>query len=556
MESRYSMPSALETRVTSSRNQNALSLLKIEGFCVKYVGPGEEDSQAATTRTNYPAPPDCPLYYFEVKVVSQGQKGYIGIGYQTEGVILARLPGWESHSYGYHGDDGHVFNCHGRGREYGPTYGTGDTVGALLNRVEQSISFFKNGRPLGVAFTSVQEDRLFPCVGLRSRGEQVVVNLGLSGDAPFAADIAGLHLEVKAQTLRAIASVPVPLTASSPSQPLLPLLLYTHLLHHRCWDTARLIARDLLQLNPDAAPAAGAAAGEGPGAGAGAAAGAIAGLAIASGTGPHPAAATDSVMASLGNGAGANSSAAAVQEAGRAGPLQERPAALAAPGRQAGSSRAAAVSRAGQADGPRVGGGGDKAGAGEGQSMSCAGPAPWAAYQLLSEPAEVAARQAAFQLVQSGEIQAARAAIEARYGPSVLEQRPALDFRLKIAQFCELLRPGGAAAVETALTYGRNVLTAHSPKSPEDDELLADALSLLAYEEPATSPYGHLLNQAERSNMAEEVNRAILMHLGLPPLSPLERLAAQALTAVETLRQLNHPQAMLVNARAMVLGPQ
>ncbi|GFH30245.1 hypothetical protein HaLaN_29060, partial [Haematococcus lacustris] len=35
-----------------------------------------------------------------------------------------------------------------------------------------------------------------------------------------------------------------------------------------------------------------------------------------------------------------------------------------------------------------------------------------------------------------------------------------------------------------------------------------------------------------------------------------ERLAAQALTAVETLRQLNHPQAMLVNARAMVLGPQ
>ena len=36
---------------------------------------------------------------------------------------LRRLPGWDEHSYGYHGDDGNVFEWSGRGRRYGPTYG-------------------------------------------------------------------------------------------------------------------------------------------------------------------------------------------------------------------------------------------------------------------------------------------------------------------------------------------------------------------------------------------------------------------------------------------------
>lgn len=41
--------------------------------------------------------------------ICRGQDGFIGIGYQREDVVLSRLPGWEEHSYGYHGDDGHCF---------------------------------------------------------------------------------------------------------------------------------------------------------------------------------------------------------------------------------------------------------------------------------------------------------------------------------------------------------------------------------------------------------------------------------------------------------------
>ena len=37
------------------------------------------------------------------------------------------------------GDDGNAFNGSGTGRAYGPTFGAGDTIGVLFNRVERTI---------------------------------------------------------------------------------------------------------------------------------------------------------------------------------------------------------------------------------------------------------------------------------------------------------------------------------------------------------------------------------------------------------------------------------
>jgi hypothetical protein len=51
--------------------------------------------------------------------------GYAGVGFCTAGVNMDRLPGWEPESYGYHGDDGNAFRSDGKGRRYGPTFGTG-----------------------------------------------------------------------------------------------------------------------------------------------------------------------------------------------------------------------------------------------------------------------------------------------------------------------------------------------------------------------------------------------------------------------------------------------
>ena len=40
---------------------------------------------------------------------------------------------------GYHGDDGNAFQGSGAGRPFGPTYGTGDVMGVLLNRSNRTI---------------------------------------------------------------------------------------------------------------------------------------------------------------------------------------------------------------------------------------------------------------------------------------------------------------------------------------------------------------------------------------------------------------------------------
>ena len=53
--------------------------------------------------------------------------GNAGIGFSAPDVSLDRLPGWDRHSYGYHGDDGFAFTSNsGKGQNYGPLFGTGN----------------------------------------------------------------------------------------------------------------------------------------------------------------------------------------------------------------------------------------------------------------------------------------------------------------------------------------------------------------------------------------------------------------------------------------------
>ena len=73
----------------------------------------------------------------------------MGIGLSTSEVNLNRLPGWDKGSYGYHGDDGHLFCSSGSGIAYGPTFTTGDYVGCCVNFLENSCFFTRNGYNLG-----------------------------------------------------------------------------------------------------------------------------------------------------------------------------------------------------------------------------------------------------------------------------------------------------------------------------------------------------------------------------------------------------------------------
>lgn len=81
----------------------------------------------------WPFGPGDAVCYFEVHVEDGGANQYIAIGWCREDYPQTRKqPGWERHTYGYHGDDGRAYSGSGYGKRFGPTFGTGQTVGTGL----------------------------------------------------------------------------------------------------------------------------------------------------------------------------------------------------------------------------------------------------------------------------------------------------------------------------------------------------------------------------------------------------------------------------------------
>lgn len=64
-------------------------------------------------------------------------------------LFLPFISGWDKHSYGYHGDDGHSFCSSGTGQPYGPTFTTGDVIGCCVNLINNTCFYTKNGHSLG-----------------------------------------------------------------------------------------------------------------------------------------------------------------------------------------------------------------------------------------------------------------------------------------------------------------------------------------------------------------------------------------------------------------------
>ncbi|KAI8141164.1 concanavalin A-like lectin/glucanase domain-containing protein [Fennellomyces sp. T-0311] len=189
-----------DLRLPSAWNRHDKSRhLEVEngGLDLVYTGPGKTETHAASVRSNFPIRRQCGIYYYEMRVVSKGEEGFIGMGFCSGKNGLDRLPGWDSDSWGYHGDDGHSFEESGTGKTYGPRFTTGDIIGCGINMANKTAFYTKNGTYLGVAFKSLKTSMsLYPCVGLRTVGEHVTVNFGQD---PFVFDIVHYVEEQKHQ---------------------------------------------------------------------------------------------------------------------------------------------------------------------------------------------------------------------------------------------------------------------------------------------------------------------------------------------------------------------
>ncbi|EPY82896.1 hypothetical protein CB1_000610010 [Camelus ferus] len=74
--------------------QEAKKFLTAALICVSWIaGHGKTPKDAASVRATHPIPAACGIYYFEVKIVSKGRDGYMGIGLSAQGVNMNRLPG-------------------------------------------------------------------------------------------------------------------------------------------------------------------------------------------------------------------------------------------------------------------------------------------------------------------------------------------------------------------------------------------------------------------------------------------------------------------------------
>ncbi|KAF8525133.1 concanavalin A-like lectin/glucanase domain-containing protein [Hysterangium stoloniferum] len=182
------------------------------------------EREAASARTNYPIPPACGIYYYEIEVLNKGQKGRVRVllsrFYEAHhgifglgNVRLGRLPGWEGKSWGYHGDDGNSFASETEGSAYGPKFSTGDTVGCGIDFGTGRAFFTKNGRYLGDVFENLgSAGDLYPTVGLRTSNEAIRANFG---HEPFMYDIETRASEARNKAWAQIQSTPIAWTSGA-----------------------------------------------------------------------------------------------------------------------------------------------------------------------------------------------------------------------------------------------------------------------------------------------------------------------------------------------------
>ena len=122
--------------------------------------------------------------YFEIDVIKLGRSGTITIGLCQAKYNLARQPGWDRYSIGYHGDDGKLFNEDGSGKEWkGTPYEEGDKIGCGIDfeagiSSSCSVYFTKNGELIDtLSNIRIPNGGLYPMVGMHSPGEKARLNL-------------------------------------------------------------------------------------------------------------------------------------------------------------------------------------------------------------------------------------------------------------------------------------------------------------------------------------------------------------------------------------------
>ncbi|KAG9397035.1 SPRY domain [Carpediemonas membranifera] len=191
------MPPAPENR--------AMGRNPIDAFT--YITETTRSSDVGVATTDIPFPTDIFVGYFEMACTCGGRENAIAIGLICRDSPRNKQPGWTSDTFGYHGDDGRIFNYSGSGTPWGPKYTKGDVVGCGYIPSSGDVFFTVNGEHIGDAFKGKATGRYCPAIGLHSNGEAVEVNLGVR---PFVFDIDTFLLDLMQKHSLAVRQTQLP----------------------------------------------------------------------------------------------------------------------------------------------------------------------------------------------------------------------------------------------------------------------------------------------------------------------------------------------------------
>ena len=149
---------------------------------IKNIAPKEFENRALSVLFDTPFTPSesVTVGYFEIKIIALGNAGVVATGLVPRTFHYgSNLPGWTSHSFAYHSDDGTIFT-HTEPVQWGPTGQVGDVLGIGIHWQQKCVFFTHNGQFLGcVPIAKFQKNALWGCVGLIGEGTEVEVNFGV-----------------------------------------------------------------------------------------------------------------------------------------------------------------------------------------------------------------------------------------------------------------------------------------------------------------------------------------------------------------------------------------
>ncbi|KAI1806838.1 SPRY-domain-containing protein [Daldinia bambusicola] len=237
----------LPTKWNKDDKQGSLEVLA-DGLEVKYASGRnvrEQEHEACAIRADHPMPWQAGLYYFEVSLLSRRRdETTVCIGFSAKNVPLARPPGWEPDSWGYHGDDGDIYSGDKIGKPYeGRNFGPPDIIGCGVNFRTREAFFTKNGRQFKTAFRDIKGD-LYPTVGMKRPGEHVRVNFGQTN---FMFQIDDLVKKEREEMMKAINRTSIERLVSPPRSEteLIQQLVLQFLQHDGYVETARAFAEEI-----------------------------------------------------------------------------------------------------------------------------------------------------------------------------------------------------------------------------------------------------------------------------------------------------------------------